>query len=137
MSCVKSRQVFGAQFCNVCLAMVRGLDTVHDVSDEEEVQHRADLVDQLCITFCHLLSVADLKDLEELNRSLVENYSIDTLKQSLKTVALRISPEKASTMISVRLQLQEKLKDKPQCNDYSDDTNCILTLFSNLENVMF
>ena len=137
MSCVKSRQVFGAQFSNVCLAMVRSLDTVHDMSDDDEVQHRADLVDQLCITFCHLLSLADSKDLEELNKTLIENYSVDTLEQSLKMVALRISPEKASVMISVRLQVQEKLKDKAKLSDYSDDTNCILTIFSNLENVIF
>ena len=137
LTCVKSRQVFGERFQEACLITVRALDTIHDVNEEEEVQHRADLVDQLCLTFCHLLSLADSKDLNSLNKNLAENYSTDTLENSLRIVALRISPEKASTMIAVKRQLQEKFNDAPKYSDDTDFTNCIITLFSNLENVIF
>ena len=131
LACVETRYVFGEKFQEVCLTTVRALDTVHDVNEEEELQHRADLVDQLCLTFCHLLSLADLKDLDNLNKTLSENYSTDTLENSLRTVALRISPEKASTIISVKRQLQEKFNDIPKHSEYADATNCIITLFSN------
>ena len=116
------------------MTVVRALDTVHDVSEEEEAQHRSDLVDQLCLTFCHLVGLADSRDLESLNRELVENYSMDTLERSLRTVTLRISPEKATTIISVKRQIQETWKPNSK---HSEDTNCLLNLFSNLENVIF
>ena len=132
-ACVQSKHVFGERFHEVCFTMVRALDTVHDVNEEEEVQHRADLVDQLCLTFCHLLSLADPKDLGKLDKILTEDYSMDTLENSLRVVFLRISPEKSSIMISVKRQVQEKLKDLPE---HSDASNCIHSLFSNLENII-
>ena len=137
MACAESRHVYGERFQDICLTVVRALDTVHDVSEEEEAQHRADLVDQLCLTFCHLLGFADSKDLDALNRTLVDNYSTDTLEKSLRTVTLRISPEKATTIISVKRQIQEKWNPKSKHSEYLEDTNCILNLFSNLENVIF
>ena len=117
--------------------MVRALDTICDVTEEEEAQHRADLLDQLCLTFCHLLTLADSKDLDGLNRTIVENYSTDTLENSLRTVALRISPEKATIMISVKRQIQEKWNAKPKHTKSSEDSNFILNLFSNLESTSY
>ena len=137
MACAETRHIYGEKFQDICLTVVRALDTVHDVSEEEEAQHRADLVDQLCLTFCHLLSFADSRDLDSLDRILVENYSTDTLERSLRTVTLRISPEKATTIISVKRQIQETWKPNFKHSEYSEDTNCILNLFSNLENVIF
>lgn len=137
LACAETRNIYGEKFQDICLTVVRALDTVHDVSEEEEAQHRSDLVDQLCLTFCHLLGLADLRDLESLNRELVENYSMDTLERSLRTVTLRISPEKATTIISVKLQIQETWKPNSKHSEYLEDTNCILNLFSNLENVIF
>ena len=136
MACAETRHIYGENFQEICLAVVRALGTVHDVSEEEEAQHRADLVDQLCLTFCHLLSLADSRDLDCLNRILVENYSTDTLETSLRAVTLRISPEKATTIISVKRQIQETWKPKT-CDEYEEDTNVLLNLFSNLENVIF
>ena len=136
MACAESKQIFGDYFHDIILTVVRALDTVHDVSEEDEAQHRSDLIDQLCLTFCHLLSLADSRDLDCLNRILVENYSIDTLETSLRAVTLRISPEKATTIISVKRQIQETWKPK-KCDEYEEDTNVLLNLFSNLENVIF
>ena len=137
MACAETRTIYGEKFQDICLAIVRALDSVHDVSEEEEAQHCSDLVDQLCLTFCHLLGLADSRDLDSLNRELEENYSMDTLERSLKTVTLRISPEKATTIISVKRQIQETWKPNPKHSEYLEDTNCILNLFSNLENVIF
>ena len=137
MACAETRNIYGEKFQDICLTVVRALDTIHDVSEEEEAQHRSDLVDQLCLTFCHLLGLADSRDLDNLNRELVENYSTDTLERSLRTVTLRISPEKATTIISVKRQIQETWKPNSKQSEYLEDTNCILNLFSNLENVIF
>jgi len=120
--------------------VIHALDTVNDVTnDEEEVQHRADLVDQICLTFCHLLSLAEVRDLNDINKVIVENYSMETLEHSLRIVALRITPDKASKMISVKRQLQESWKDHHNHTTDGDNCcegNCLLNLFSNLENVI-
>ena len=137
MASAESRSVYGDKFQEICLTLVRALDTFCDVSEEEEAQHRADLLDQLCLTFCHLLTLADSRDLDSLNRTLVDNYATDTLENSLRTVALRISPEKATIMISVKRKLQEKWNAKPRHRKSSEDTNYILNLFSNLENTHY
>ena len=133
MACAESKQIFGDNFPDIILTVVRALDTVHDVSEEDEAQHRSDLIDQLCLTFCHLLSLADSKDLDRLNVTLVDNYSTDTLESSLRTVALRISPEKASTIISVKRQIQENWTPKQKRSEYLESSNCILSIFSNID----
>ena len=133
LACAESKQIFGENFNDIILTVVRALDTVHDVSEEDEAQHRSDLIDQLCLSFCHLLSLADSKDLDRLNVTLVDNYSTDTLESSLRAVALRISPEKASTIISVKRQIQEKWNPKPKRSEYLESPNSILNIFSNID----
>ena len=137
MGCVETRSIFGEKFQEICLTLVRALDTVHDVTEEEEAQHRSDLVDQLCLTFCHLLSLAEAKDLDRLNRTLNDQYSTENLEYSLRTVAMRISPEKASTIICVKRKLLEKLEANPIKTKYPDDGNYLLDLFSNLDSLSF
>ena len=38
--------------------------------EEGEGQHKADLVDQLCLTFCHLVLLAETSDLQEIDSAL-------------------------------------------------------------------
>ena len=103
LACAESKQIFGENFNDIILTVVRALDTVHDVSEEDEAQHRSDLIDQLCLSFCHLLSLADSKDLDRLNVTLVDNYSTDTLESSLRAVAAqnRSRAQMSASLVSI------------------------------------
>ena len=65
---------------------------------------------QLCLTFCHLISLGDQTDLSALNNAMA-GYT-ETLNESLKTVSVRVSPEKASTFIETKRLLASKLGPK-------------------------
>ena len=68
--------MLGVRLSEVSMKVVRGLDAMYDAGghEEGEGQHKADLVDQLCLTFCHLVMMADASDLQEIDAALQASY---------------------------------------------------------------
>lgn len=116
LACVPSRTLFGSLYVDSCVAVVRSLESARsDVEEADEIQHKLDLVDQLCLTFAHLVSLVDGKDLKELDR-IMGDYA-DLMTESMRSVALRISPEKASAFIETQRHLQAISGEGHVCKD--------------------
>lgn len=104
LTCVSDRDSFGDEFCPTTCAVVRSLESaVTNVDDVEEVQHRTDLIDQLCATYACLLSIATSKDISILSEKLVEYAEL--LKDTIRSVLLRISPEKTTVFVEAKRHL--------------------------------
>ena len=106
LSCANSKATFGGRLADIAMIVVKGLDFLYDAQEEGEGQHKADLVDQLCLTFCHLLLLAEPSDFHQINTGITE-HSPETLITSLNSVMLRISPEKGSTIVKAIAKVKE------------------------------
>lgn len=96
---VPQRDLYGDLFVPSVVAVVRSLEAaVTNIEDSEEIQHRTDLIDQLCATYAHLMSLATLEDISSLDVKLAE-YT-DLLSESMRSALLRISPEKTSVFVT-------------------------------------
>ena len=129
--------MLGLRLSEVCMKVVRGLDAMYDAGghEEGEGQHKADLVAQLCLTFCHLVMMADASDLQEIDCALQE-HSPETLVSSLDAAMIRISPEKGSVIVNTASRMKEVLapnKHKSQTSDESSQD--LYAIFNNLNPV--
>jgi len=143
VSCATSKGIFNGggggeghqKLSEICLTTIKGLDSMYDAQEEGEGQHKADLVDQLCLTFCHLIMLADASDVQEVNSALLE-HSPETLVASLDTVMVRISPEKGSVIVKTMSKMNEMAKSqqlrKPAHHLESDQAD-LFTIFANLD----
>jgi hypothetical protein len=104
LTSVSDRDNFGPMFIEVTVTTVRSLESaLTNVEDVDEVQHRTDLIDQLCTTFAHMISLATVKDIIVLEEVLVE-YA-DALSDTMRSVLIRVSPEKASVFVEAKRNL--------------------------------
>ncbi|XP_059481253.1 HEAT repeat-containing protein 6 isoform X2 [Neocloeon triangulifer] len=79
-------------------ALLEALSSADNVQDFKEFQHRDNLVDQICLSICHLVSCLTPDDLSGgLNGSLIQMVMAyeEQLITQLQRVRLRIVPEKA------------------------------------------
>ncbi|CAB3359687.1 Hypothetical predicted protein [Cloeon dipterum] len=79
-------------------ALLEALSSADNVQDFKEFQHRDNLVDQICISICHLVSCLTAEDLSGgMNGSLIQLVmgSEENLVTQLQRVRLRVVPEKA------------------------------------------
>jgi len=138
ISCASCRTLFepsGRRLADVCMAVVRGLDSMYDAAHEEgEGQHKADLVDQLCLTFCHLVLLAETSDLQEIDSALQE-HSPETLVSSLDAVMLRISPEKGSVIVKTASKMKEVMGENAdrRKSRLLEDSQDLCSIFTNLK----
>ena len=113
LTCIKSRDQFGPeQFTSSCVSTCKALESsLTNVEDADEIQHRTELIDQLCLTFSHLVALSDDQDFARLEESLGD-YA-DLLESTMKTVMLRISPEKATGFVNARRKLLDRQTSLP------------------------
>ena len=131
LSCAASKDIFNGRLCDICMRVVRALDdSTYDTQEEGEGQHRADSIDQLCLTFCQLLLLADVSDLQEINSALVD-HSPETLVRSLNTVVFRISPSKGSAIAKTVSRMKD-LSSKANMKGQQD----LLNIFCNLDSCL-
>ena len=138
----QSKDVFGDRFLEVCVTVVRGLDTVQDMTDEGETQHRSELVDKLCLTFCHMLTLADIADIHELNRAMLE-HTMEPLREALMVTINRVSPSHGAVMLHAIQKLKKvsergtrprpAAKAKRQSEDEEDEEESIFKIFRHME----
>jgi len=144
VTCATSKSIFNGgggdghhpKLSEICLTTIKGLDSMYDAQEEGEGQHKADLVDQLCLTFCHLIMLADASDIQEVNSALLE-HSPETLVASLDMVMIRISPEKGSVLVKAMSKMTEmaKTQRKPAAavRHLESDQADLFSIFANLD----
>ena len=114
LASVQHRQTFGELYVSTAVAVTLALEAaVTNVEDSEEIQHRSDLIDQLCITYAHLVSIANNEDVIELARR-VES---DQLADAMRSALLRISPEKTTVFVEARRHISTTLAQSANKDD--------------------
>ena len=73
------------------------------LEDSDEIQHRSDLIDQLCSTYAHLLCLIESEDFRHLSNELAED--VDMLTDAFKSALLRISPEKTGVFVEAQRRI--------------------------------
>ena len=112
LTSVRERSVFGPLYCSTVKSIVKSLEAaVSNLEDSDEIQHRSDLIDQLCATYAHLLSLIDSNDIPILENELAED--VDLLTDAFKSALLRISPEKTGVFVEAQRRLNELGKGYP------------------------
>ena len=104
LTSVPSRDAYGDYFTKAVITIVKAMESaVTNMEDVDEVQHRTELIDQLCATYAYLLSISKPEDMMLLESQLV-GY-VDLLFDTMKSVLLRISPEKTSVFVEAKRHL--------------------------------
>merc|ERR1719383_1061408 len=114
LGCVWSRSVLGSSYFPVLEGLLTSLESSQNFEVFGEWQHQSNLVDQLCLTICHLLSFLESQqEFSKFAQLVGENR--DVVENSFLNSAGRISPEKfgpvlqANTHIS-RFEARNKMK---------------------------
>lgn len=104
LTSVADRETFGDKFATATVAILKAMETaVSNVEDTEEIQHRTDLIDQLCTTYATLMSLTLVTDMSELEPQVME-YT-DLLQETMRSALLRISPEKTDIFVEANRHL--------------------------------
>ena len=123
---VPTREAFDNHFSKAVVTIAKAMEsTVTSFDEVEEVQvllrklihekerliyvffsflqHRTELIDQLCLTYAYLLSMATSEDVFLLESQLI-GY-VDLMAETMKSVLLRISPEKTTVFVEAKRHL--------------------------------
>jgi hypothetical protein len=112
LTSVQDRPTFQDLFVSAAVAVIKSLEAaVTNVEDTEEIQHRNDLIDQLCITYAHLISISTQADITEMNARLLDQQ--DLIGECMRSALLRISPEKTSVFVEAKRHIHSTLNKLP------------------------
>ncbi|KAG8288416.1 HEAT repeat-containing protein 6 [Homalodisca vitripennis] len=103
LACVPLRRYYGVHYLAVWKAVLDGLDNALNMSDFREVKHQDGLLEQLCLTLCHLTSLVELADLSALYEVAV--YHVDTLQQHISRFLNSTVPERADAVLRAAASL--------------------------------
>lgn len=98
------RIYYNKYYLNVWSGCLTALYQANCLTDFNEYNHRDNLLDQLCITISHLLSLATLDDLSEIENILLQH--MDSTKQNWIRVINRMVPEKAASLLAANVYLK-------------------------------
>ena len=94
-------------FFDVTLAVVKSLEAaVTNVEDTEEIQHRTDLIDQLCATYAHSMCLTTQEDVSHLETKLID-YTDELLSETMISALLSISLEKTTVFVEAKRHMGE------------------------------
>lgn len=92
-----TRESYGDMYNSVWSAVLNALENSKNISDFNEYQHRDQLVDQLCLVMCHLISIINPTDLNSLQDVLY--FHLDNLSHFMTRFRERIIPEKSNILL--------------------------------------
>jgi len=102
---------FGEDYLRAALTIVKAMESAYQTeADVDEVQHRTELVNQLVCTYAYLLTISTSMDLPGLESQLV-GYA-DLILSTVKSVLLRISPEKTDVFVQAKRHLTSEAMSK-------------------------
>jgi len=119
LSCAWGREVFGSNFFSVFQALISSLESAQNLEVFGEWQHQANLVNQLCISICRLLSfVQNQAEFSRCVGLMFENW--DVVESSFKAAAPRISPDKFAPILEASNHLaafQSRKEEEKELQD--------------------
>lgn len=101
---IPSRENFGGHFIKVWSCLLAALEQSNNLTDFNEYKHRDTLQDQLCLSICHVISIATADDLVQMKNEVFP--LIDITKQNWNRVWNRWLPECQGKIITASNNLR-------------------------------
>lgn len=121
------RSFYRDHLTNVWNATLAALYQSNFLTDFNEYNHRDNLMDQLCITISHLITLALAEDLPLLENILMQH--LDSTKQNWQRVINRMVPEKAHSLLMANLHLKNLLENETLSGEQKSAVQTMLECF--------
>ncbi|CAG9863491.1 unnamed protein product [Phyllotreta striolata] len=105
LSVPSSRECFGNHYYNVWTALLEALENSQNMEDLSEYIHRDHLIEQVCLSLGHLVTLLEKNDLVLLQNCIDLYYEV--FRHHTQKVLERLIPEKSSTLISATFSLNQ------------------------------
>ncbi|RZC35907.1 HEAT repeat-containing protein 6 [Asbolus verrucosus] len=103
----KKREFYKQFFHPVWMALTKGLETAQNMEDFNEYKHRDHLVEQICLSLGHLLTLLTKEDLAPLK----DSVHSDQLKLQMRRVWERLLPEKSTILFDAHIYVTKMGND--------------------------
>lgn len=121
------RAHYGRFYLSVWSALSLALFQANQLIDFNEYNHRDNLLDQLCITISHLVKLATVEDLIDLENVLLQQF--DSNKQNWIRVINRMIPEKAASLLEANSYLEDISTKESLSNEQRNAVKTLLNCF--------
>ncbi|XP_044253365.1 HEAT repeat-containing protein 6 [Tribolium madens] len=111
LSSPHKREFYGQFYQPVWISLMKGLETSENVADFNEYKHRDNLVEQICLTLGHLMTLLTKEDLTYIKDSVNSGY----LKIQMKRVWEKLLPEKSTVLYDAQTYVTN-LKSNAELN---------------------
>lgn len=105
ISYVSKREYFGSQYIIAWTSLSDGLDNAANMTDFKEFKHQDNLIEQLCMSLCHLVMLLTIEDLANLHDILM--FRIDILKHHMSHFQADAVPERTSIILDAAKHISE------------------------------
>ncbi|KAJ6634291.1 HEAT repeat-containing protein 6 [Pseudolycoriella hygida] len=124
-----NEQFLQTHFSYIWSSLLEALDKSDEITDFNEYQHRDNLTEQLCVTISHYIQNAKADQLVVMEKDVLR---FDSTKTNWTRVINRVIPEKATSLITAAMRLQNFLSDvsKP------DQRKALSTLTTTFETIL-
>lgn len=121
------RSHYNRFYLDVWNGTLNALYQANCLTDFNEYNHRDNLLDQLCITISHLITLATVEDLLGVENVLMQH--LDSTKQNWIRVVNRMVPEKAASLLAANLHLKNMHADETCGIEQKNALHTLLTCF--------
>ncbi|KAF2895184.1 hypothetical protein ILUMI_10984 [Ignelater luminosus] len=105
LSCPTNREMYGQHFFEIWTSLLKALENTQNVEDFSEYNHRDHLVEQICISVGHMITLLTIEDLTHIHSSII--LYLDIFKLQMHRVLERVVPEKSSILLVASNHLNE------------------------------
>jgi hypothetical protein len=98
LACPKKREFYRQFYQPIWISLVRGLETSQNMEDFNEYKHRDNLIEQICLTLGHLITLLTKDDLLPLKDSIHSDH----LSVQMRKVWERLLPERSTVLFDAR-----------------------------------
>ncbi|KAK6638419.1 hypothetical protein RUM44_008848 [Polyplax serrata] len=105
-----TRESFGDLYNTIWSSVLNALENSKNISDFNEYQHRDQLVDQICLVMCHLVSLIEPEDLDTLQDVLY--FHLDNLTHFMGKFHERLVPEKSNVLLNATGKIHSLLDER-------------------------
>jgi hypothetical protein len=116
LACPKKREFYRQFYQPIWISLVRGLETSQNMEDFNEYKHRDNLIEQICLTLGHLITLLTKDDLLPLKDSIHSDH----LSVQMRKVWERLLPERSTVLFDAHTYVSS-LTNSPDLNAEQKD----------------